>query len=127
MPSKKEESEVKYAVAFAALAVVASSTLAQDARLSPEEIKAAWVGKKVVAQTVKGVAIEMRLAPDGTATLGGGFTDAGHWRLTDTGYCATWRKIRGGKEGCLTVVRRGDKTFVLNADGSTNSEILKVE
>jgi hypothetical protein len=120
---------LKYAVAFAAIAVAAtsSSVFAQDTRLSPDEIKAAWVGKKVVAQTAKGVNIEMRLATDGTATLGGGFTDSGHWRLSDTGYCATWQRIRGGKEGCLTVVRRGDKMFVLNADGSTNTEILKVE
>jgi hypothetical protein len=115
----------------AALGIVAGATLAQaqaqDTRLSPEEIKSSWVGKKVLAQTMKGAQIEMRLVADGTATLGGGFTDSGTWRLNDTGYCATWQKIRGGKEACLTVVRRGDKMFVLNADGSMNTEILKVE
>jgi hypothetical protein len=125
--SKKEGSEVKYAVIAAALAMSAGTALAQDARMSPEDIKSAWVGKKVQAQTIKGVQIEMRLATDGSATLGGGFTDSGKWRLTDTGYCATWQKIRGGKEACLTVVRRGEKTLVLNPDGSTNTEVLKVE
>jgi hypothetical protein len=118
---------MKYPVIAAALSLAMCGALAQDTRLSPDEIRAAWVGKKVLAQTSRGAQFEFRMMADGSATVSGGVNDTGTWRLNETGYCATWQKIRGGKEGCLTVVRKGDKTLVLNADGSTNTEVLKVE
>ena len=117
---------MKQALIALAITAVAAAAFAQDARMSPDAIKAAWVGKKVQAQTPKGVPLELRLVADGTASVSGGVNDTGTWRLTDTGYCATWQKLRGGKEGCFTVERRGTGTFVINADGSVNTEVLRV-
>ena len=116
------------------LALVASGLSpalhAQDATLTPQEIQSAWVGKTVVALIgggpSAGKTIEFQLKPDGQAELGGALFDAGTWRLSAEGYCATWKKIRSGQEGCFTVVRRGADTQVLNLDGSLNSTVTLV-
>lgn len=118
---------MKFAIIAAAIGLGATAALAQDVRLTPDEIKAAWTGKKVLAQSVRGGALELRLTADGKAALGGAMSDTGSWRLNETGYCATWLKIRAGKEACFTVVRRGTQTFVLNPDGSVNTEIVRIE
>ncbi len=52
--------------------------------------------------------------------------DTSVWRITDNGYCNTWKTIRGGREGCFTVVKRGDKITILNTDGSVGTEILRI-
>lgn len=110
------------------IAALAGPAAAQDTRLSPDQIKAAWVGKKVFGKAGNGAPLELKMKDDGTAEVTvGNFYDRGKWRLTETGYCAQWYKLRAGKEACLTVVRRGEATLVLNEDGSTNTEILRIE
>ncbi len=115
-----------------AFSVCAWSTAlhAQDAVMTPEEIQSAWAGKTVVAMIASGPsmgkAVELQLKADGSAELTGSFADTGTWRLSDKGYCATWKKIRAGKEGCFTVVRKGSELHVLNADGSPNTTVTAV-
>ena len=106
------------------------SLQAQDAVMTPQEIQSAWVGKTVVALIgggpSAGKVIELQLKADGVAELGGSLSDAGTWRLSDKGYCATWKKIRAGQERCFTVNRKGSDTQVLNPDGSLNSTVTQI-
>ena len=53
-------------------------------------------------------------------------TDVGKWRLSETGYCVTWDKIRSGQEACFTVVRDGTSIRVLNSDQSPSAEVLRI-
>ncbi|TAG33978.1 MAG: hypothetical protein EAZ34_06775 [Polaromonas sp.] len=118
--------------AVLAFSVCALSTAlhAQDAVMTPEEIQSAWVGKTVIALITSGPSmgrvVELQLKADGSAELTGAAADSGAWRLSDKGYCATWKKIRAGKEGCFTVVRKGSELLVLNADGSPNTTVTAV-
>jgi hypothetical protein len=101
---------------------------AQDQAVTPGEIKSTWVGKKVFGRASNGGLLDFAMLPDGSASLAvGNFSDTGVWRLTETGYCAKWTKLRGGQEGCFTVVRRGSDVLVLNPDGSTNVQVLRVQ
>ncbi len=122
----------KHFLLLAASVILAGAPLgaiAQDQPMTPQEISAAWVGKKVFARVhSSGAPIELSLKADGSASvLVGPNADTGTWRLWENGYCATWQRLRGGREGCLTVVRRGPMLLVLNADQSINAEILRVD
>jgi len=101
--------------------------IAQDVPLSGEQIRAAWVGKKVFGRAGSNL-LEFRLHPDGTGDLavGNSFQDTGTWRIVEGGYCATWKKVRNGQERCFTVVQRGGTTLVLNPDQSVNAEVIRV-
>jgi uncharacterized membrane protein len=106
------------------------SLRAQDALMTPQEIQSAWVGKTVIALIAGGPSmgkvVELQLKADGSADLAGSSVDSGTWRLSDKGYCATWKKIRAGQERCFTVVRKGSELQVLNADGSPNTTVTAV-
>ena len=103
---------------------------AQDAVMTPQEIQSAWVGKTVVSVLDvgpnAGKAVVLQLKADGVAELGGALTDTGTWRLSDKGYCATWKKIRSGQERCFTVVRKGSVTQVIQPDGALNSTVTQI-
>ena len=120
---------LKAAALTAALLFVASAQ-AQDNKLSPADIQSQWVGKTVFVKVANGAlagrTLSLQLKANGTGQLGEAFQDTGVWRLSETGYCATWTRIRGGQEGCLTVVVKGGQTQVLNADGSLNSTVTEV-
>ncbi len=96
--------------------------------LSPQEIQQTLVGKKAVAVVTRTGAIShFEMRADGTTQIffpGG--NDSGTWRLDDTGYCTTWRKIRDGRETCFTVRRQGDKLEVLSAEGVVTSTITEL-
>jgi len=104
--------------------------MAQDGPLSPQDIQAAWVGKTVVGTIGSGPAVgkpvEFTMNADGTASVAGAAVDTGTWRLSDQGYCATWKKLRGGQERCFTVVRKGTELTVINPDGSVNTAVSQV-
>jgi hypothetical protein len=117
---------MRFVVALS-LCAVAASAFAQDQLVSPDEIKAKWVGKKVFARSAAGQLADFVMMADGSASVSvANFSDTGTWRLWEKGYCARWQKIRAGTEACLTVVRRGGDMFVLNPDGSVNSQILSI-
>ncbi len=115
---------------FAAAAFLMTAK-AQDVPVPPQEIKAAWVGKTIVAAIgsgpMAGKTIQMQLKTDGSAEVAGAISDSGTWRLSEQGYCATWKKIRAGQERCLTVVRKGAEIQILNPDGSLNSTVNQVQ
>lgn len=117
-----------YRPLLAALAALAMTpAVAQDAVLSPEEIKAKIVGKKLFVRTSGGALVDFVLHADGTATADAGNNrrDTGTWRLNDTGYCTVWRYTRQGQEACFRIVRRGTDTVILGAEGNVDSQILR--
>lgn len=95
----------------------------------PKEIQENWVGKTLFGKTGSGENFTMKLSPDGTIEISGdAANDTGTWRLSDTGYCTTWKKIRKGTERCFTALhyQNGD-VRVNNPDGSVAGIISKVE
>ena len=97
------------------------SAMAADT-LSPQQISQLWMGKTMVGKTADGEPLTVRFNTDGSAEIHvGKMQDTGHWRLSDTGYCLTWTRLRGGKERCLTAQRDGDgyQTFI---DGKLSAE-----
>ena len=103
---------------------------AQDVALTPQDIKVTWIDKTIVgviqAGPLAGKTIEMHLKSDGSADIAGAIADVGTWRLSDSGYCATWKKIRSGQERCFTVVQKGSEQHVFNPDGSINTVISQL-
>ncbi len=129
MPSRIFIQSLKVTALIAALASVLP-LLAQDLNLSAADIQARWVGKTVVvvpaAGPLMGKTLLLQLKANGYALLSGAFQDTGVWRLSDQGYCVAWTKIRGGEEGCQTVVVKAGQTQVINANGSLNSTVTEV-
>jgi hypothetical protein len=103
---------------------------AQDASLSAHELQASWVGKTMVGVIGSGPAagkpLEFTMNADGTAVLSGAASDTGSWRLSELGYCASWKKIRNGQERCFTVHRLGADFQVINPDGSLSATISQI-
>ncbi len=113
----------------ACLAGTSSHALAQEAEqiVSGEELRRLWVGKKVFARSPTGGLVDFHMRADGTTQLSmTSMNDTGTWRPTETGYCATWQRIRAGQERCFTVVKRGGTTYVLNPDKSISVEVLRI-
>jgi len=107
--------------------LMAPAAFAQDQAMTGEQVKAALVGKKVFGRSTSGGLVDFYMRADGTSEVAvGNLKDTGVWRITDNGYCNTWKTIRGGREGCFNVVKRGDKILILNLDGSVGTEILRV-
>jgi hypothetical protein len=112
--------------------VLMTSTMvtAQDGTVTPQTIQSTWVGKTLVSTIgngpLKGKQINLYLNPDGSARVEGAIVDSGTWRLSDQGYCATWKNIRAGQERCFTVVRKGNDQLVNNPDGSLNNTITEI-
>ena len=102
---------------------------AQDGPLSPQEIQAKWVGKTMVgiigSGPTAGSTIEFTMNTDGTAAVSGPAVDTGTWRLSEQGYCATWKVIRGGQERCFTIIRKGTEQHVINPDGSLSTKVMQ--
>ena len=118
---------IKVAALVVAGLAASSPSLAQDAAVSPKEIQDAWVGKDLSGTTGSGAKVWLRLEPAGSASVtAGGTSDTGKWRLSDTGYCATWSVIRAGQERCFTVTRSGNTFKVLNPDGSLSAFITSI-
>jgi hypothetical protein len=109
---------------------MSTSSSAQDGPISPQEIKANWVGKTIIGTVASGPSagkpIEFSMSADGTSVVSGAAVDSGTWRLSDQGYCATWKKIRSGQERCFTVVRKGAEYHVINPDGSVNTAVAQI-
>ena len=115
--------------ALASIVATAAVAQAQDAEqaMSGEEVRRLWVGKKVFARSPTSGLLDFHMRADGTTQLSmTSMNDTGTWRPTETGYCATWQRIRAGQERCFTVVKRGGTTYVLNPDKSISVEVLRV-
>lgn len=127
---KNMKSLIRFAVLLYSIAAASMYAYAQSGLLSPKDIQAAWGGRTMVGTIGSGPAVgkplELTMNTDGTAALTGFLTDAGTWRLSESGYCTTWKKIRAGQERCFTIVRNGTVYVVNNPDGSLNSTITEV-
>lgn len=111
-----------------AVTALSGAALAQDATVSPKEIQDTWVGKELLGTTASGAKAAMRLEADGKASVTAGNTaDTGTWRLSEKGYCTTWKTIRAGQERCFTVNRAGSVLRVLNPDGSLSGEFTSIK
>lgn len=107
---------------------LANSAMAQDVSVTAKEIQENWVGKELVGTTASGASATLRLEADGRAAVSAGNTsDTGTWRLSESGYCTTWRSIRAGQERCFTVVRAGSAYRVLNPDGSLSGHFTSIK
>ena len=115
-------------LALSVLVAACSSALAQDAPVSAKDIQDTWVGKNLTGTTASGAKAAMRLEADGKALVSAGNTsDTGTWRLSDSGYCTTWRTIRAGQERCFTVVKAGEAFKVLNPDGTLSGRFDSIK
>jgi hypothetical protein len=122
----------KQSLAMATLSVIAFAHVnlahAQDGPVSAKEIQDTWVGKDLTGTTANGARASLRLEPDGKATVSAGNTsDMGTWRISENGYCTTWKTIRAGQERCFTVVRAGSAFKVMNPDGSLSGQFTSVK
>lgn len=105
-----------------------SAAHAQDVAVPAKELQDTWAGKLLTGTTAAGAKTAMRLEPDGQASLSAGNTrDTGTWRLSETGYCTTWKNIRAGQERCYTVLRSGMVFKVMNPDGSLSGQFTGIE
>ena len=84
------------------------------------------VGKDLQGTTAGDARASTRLEPDGRASISAG-TDTRTWRLSESGYCTTWTKIRAGQERCFTVVRSGPSFRVFNPDGSLSGQFDSIK
>lgn len=110
--------------AGAALSAVAQT---DEVLLTPEQIRAEWVGKKIFGRASGGQTVELQLNADGAATVAVNMgRDTGTWRTNETGYCTTWKNIRAGEERCFTVANRRGTLYILNPDRSVGTEVIRV-
>lgn len=116
-------------LSLAALPLALLPPAAQAQAVSPEEIKSTWVGKPLSGTAGNGRSFILTFAADGTVTISGeAANDSGTWRLSDTGYCATWKVIRQGQERCFTARKLGNGEIrVINPDGSTSGHIAPIQ
>jgi len=113
--------------ALAIMALLPFAALGQDAPMTGQQIQDTWAGKDLVGNAASGARLLMRLEKDGTATVAAGnMSDTGTWRPHESGYCATWVKIRKGEERCFTVIQSGSSYKVLNPDGSASGSITAI-
>ena len=109
------------------LSAVLVPAYGQGQSVTPKEIQDAWVGKSLIGKTAGGAPATLKLQPDGTASVSAGSTnDTGTWRLSEQGYCTTWKNIRSGQERCFTVTRAGTTMKVFNPDGSASGEFSEI-
>lgn len=115
-------------IAQAGLSIVlAMPALAQDETVTAKEIQASWVGKTLVGTTANGAPATLKLQSDGAASVSAGTTnDSGTWRLSEQGYCTSWKTIRAGQKRCFTVRRTGARMTVFNPDGSVSGHFTEV-
>jgi hypothetical protein len=100
---------------------------AQETPVTPKEIQDTWIGRELLGSAASGAPVVMRLEADGSASLTAGSTaDKGTWRLSETGYCTTWKVIRAGQERCYTVLRSGSSLRVLNPDGTLSGQFASI-
>ena len=115
-------------VAVSLFAIPLASAFAQDGTVSAKEIQDTWVGKELSGSTASGAKATMRIEPDGTASVSAGNTsDIGTWRISENGYCTTWKTIRAGQERCFTVARDGAVFKVMNPDGSLSGQFTAIK
>lgn len=109
--------KMKKHIAFLSIAAI-TVTMSASAAIAASAMSD-LVGQTVRAISPTGSIMVITYGADGKSTIdvnNGGFTDTGVYKVTATGYCATWTKIHEGKEGCYIVVKDGNVYLIANAD-----------
>ncbi len=109
--------KMKKHIAFLSIAAI-TVTMSASAAIAASAMND-LVGQTVRAISPTGSIMVITYGADGKSTIdvnNGGFTDTGVYKVTATGYCATWTKIHEGKEGCYIVVKDGNVYLIANAD-----------
>jgi hypothetical protein len=109
--------KMKKHIAFLSIAAI-TVTMSASAAIAASAMND-LVGQTVRAISPTGSIMVITYGADGKSTIdvnNGGFTDTGVYKVTATGYCATWTKIHEGKEGCYIVVKDGNVYLIANGD-----------
>ena len=99
---------------LAGAAVLASIALAVAAVLAPKDIQATFfTGQAFTAATPSNIKFKMVFTADGKVTREpfsktGGAKGEGTWKLTNDGFCTTWK---GSKANCFRVLSAGDNKW----------------
>jgi len=112
-----KKNQIVNAVTFFALLNFIGHSFAEE-NYNPEQIKTLLSDKKLIIENEKGGLFDMQMNSDFTAhtTAAGG--DVGNWRLSEKGFCMTWKKIRANTERCFRVSKDGFNHYIINPDGS---------
>ena len=122
--------------AAAAAALLATTTIALPApvgRLAPKDIETTFFnGKPFTASTPSNVKFKMVFKSDGTMTReslgkaskkggktntkGAGTVSEGTWKLSQEGFCSTWK---GSRENCYRVHENGTNKWAIVAASQT--------
>jgi len=94
------------AICVAAAVLGSTSVMADDVRLSGEEIKQIVIGHKMNAVSPKGKKWSAVYAADGTAEWSDGAT--GTWRLDGDLFCDF---PKGDKEYCSNILKTGENAY----------------
>jgi len=97
---------------LAAMIILFGTAFSAFAAMSGNEIRSELIGKNLSWKNGKysGTA---SYASNGSAkvSIKGADNDTGRWTLKGNQLCITWKRTRGGKEGCFTVNKTGSKTY----------------
>ena len=110
--------------AIACLLGMSQAAYAQT-KLTPEQIQSDIVGHSMLGKNPQGQTFDFKMFVDGTMKTESFGGDKGVWRLSKDGYCATWERLRGGKEACFQVSKPLLNYLVHNPDGSVTTVIKK--
>jgi hypothetical protein len=117
----------------ASLLIGLGPACAEEPLMTPDEIKTVWVGKKLLLEVPTNQAwsgyvhADLYLKTDGSVELqGSGWGHTGKWRLSNDGYCTTYKTLRNGAERCFTVVKNGPTASIVNPDKSVASRVVRV-
>ena len=116
---------MKIQSAIISLLLCVSHTVSAQTMLTPDQIKSDLVGHAMLGKNNRGQVFDFTMSTNGTMKTDSFGGDKGVWRLSGDGYCATWEKIRAGKEACFQVSKPLLNYIVHSADGSFSTIIKK--
>lgn len=82
--------------------------------MTPQQISSELVGKSWSGTLYNGSPTTQVVDADGTIRIEGGLNDSGRWRMSDSGYCVTWNRMRHGVETCYVVERTPSGNYVVD-------------
>jgi hypothetical protein len=96
----------------AAVAILALTTPALAAALTPNEIQATFFNGQPFTASATNIKYKMIFSADGKMTRepvgSGGSKGEGTWKLTKEGFCTTWK---GSQPNCFRILTAGDNKW----------------
>jgi hypothetical protein len=100
------------ALFVAAVAILALTTPALAAALTPNEIQATFFNGQPFTASATNIKYKMIFSADGKMNRepigGGGSKSEGTWKLTKEGFCTTWK---GSQPNCFRILTAGDNKW----------------